>query len=350
MSLKASTYNLNEGQAALFNEVVDPLRDVPQFPDPDASPVLLVTGLAGCGKTHVILAIFCAFQSHGKRFLKTSFNTLVAHAIGGNTFCSTMGWSPGKGHFNASPPFKAHKLQNFYAQHDIDPDAEAGFPDSADRIASMIVDEVSTKSLEMLLFLDRRLRQAFQRPDEPYGGLKILLLGNFDPKGPVQAPSLPYAVIDCASFDMERQAFQQQMAKRARRSPAIPPQQQASHSHGIQPVMDPEMVRFSPDHPYRNGINIITKASRQQLTQQVRATDPAQVAFVQKLFEGQKLSAKDFAHYKCLSEEDLRNDDWVDAPILTTTNREWFTLTHNLAVARARRRKTVVIRWRAHAS
>jgi hypothetical protein len=114
--------------------------------------------------------------------------------------------------------------------------------------------------------------------------------------------------------------------------------------------MDPEMVRFSPDHPYRNGVNIITKASRRQLTQQVRATDPAQVALVQKLFEGQKLSAKDFAHYKCLSENDLKNEDWVDAPVLTATNRERFTLTHNLAVARARLRKTVVIRWRAHAS
>jgi hypothetical protein len=163
----------------------------------------------------------------------------------------------------------------------------------------------------------------------------------------VQAPSLPYAVIECAKFDKGRQLFDQQMASRSGSSCPVEPQ------HGslrVQPIVDPDRVKFGPDHPFRTGVNIIKNVKRRQLTQQVRATDPAQVALVQKLFEGKQLSVQDFVPYSNLSQNDLNNEDWIDAPVLTATNRERYTFTHMLAKARACLRKTVVVRWRAQAS
>jgi hypothetical protein len=108
------------------------------------------------------------------------------------------------------------------------------------------------------------------------------------------------------------------------------------------------MVKYGPDHPYRMGANIITNVNWMQLTEQVQAEDPEQIAMVQKLFDGLKLSVQDFNKYKDLSSQDLEDETWIDAPLLTAINRERFTFTHRLAKVQALLRQTVVIRWRVH--
>jgi hypothetical protein len=288
----------------------------------------------------VLKAILMAFQSRGKRFLKTSFNALVAHQIGGDTFCSTIGWNSNKGHMNVYKPFAAHELSNFYFDNNISPDAPNGSPEALDRIAGMFIDEISTNSPEMISFLDQRLRQAFRDDERPFGGLTIVMFGDFNQKGPVQAQSLPRGAIECTQVTRDRKAFHEQMEKR---SAVDAPSGQTRHRVVVRPKND----KYSAGHPYYDGVEIITNVRRRQLTEQVRAKDPKHAALVEKMFKGEKLSVRDFNCYRRLSREDLENDDWLDAPVLTSTNRERFAFTHSLAKARALQRNTVVVRWRS---
>jgi nucleoside-triphosphatase THEP1 len=49
----------------------------------------------------------------------------------------------------------------------------------------IIIDEISLVSLEMFSKIDQRLRQIFDKAKEPFGGISILVLGDFNQKQPV---------------------------------------------------------------------------------------------------------------------------------------------------------------------
>ena len=49
--------------------------------------------------------------------------------------------------------------------------------------------------------------------------------------------------------------------------------------------------------------------------------------------------------YKALTSEDMSSPKWRFAPILVSTNRERFDITHTQAINFAKEHKTVVLRW-----
>lgn len=61
--------------------------------------------------------------------------------------------------------------------------------DRLEGLGALFVDEISTTASQLLLALDTVLRRIFN-PDEPFGGIFVILLGDFGQLPPVQAKSL----------------------------------------------------------------------------------------------------------------------------------------------------------------
>ena len=110
---------------------------------------------------------------------------------------------------------------------------------------------------------------------------------------------------------------------------------------------DPKADRYNVDNPYTIGAKLLTEGRLYELTEQQRSDDPHHNQIVNKLYRGEEISAVDIKRvYKILSDTDLEQPEWVSAPILTSTNRERYTLTDTMARHFANFHCKPVIRWK----
>jgi hypothetical protein len=68
-----------------------------------------------------------------------------------------------------------------------------------DIVAGIIFEEISTFSSEMVCHLDIRLRQVTEI-DKPFGGLIVLMVGDFGQLKPVEACAIPNAVVNFCQY------------------------------------------------------------------------------------------------------------------------------------------------------
>jgi len=114
--------------------------------------------------------------------------------------------------------------------------------------------------------------------------------------------------------------------------------------------------RLDLSHPFFVGADIVRQAKYVELDEQVRAEgDPFHVKVVERLYKGGGICRSDLEKYKLLSEDDYKGSQagqgpldsgWHRAPIIVTTNRERYSLTHEAACRFAQRCGQVVIRWK----
>jgi hypothetical protein len=84
-----------------------------------------------------------------------------------------------------------------------------------------------------------------------------------------------------------------------------------------------------------------------ELLQQQRAIeDPPHTKMVYDTYTGKPITMMDLKQrLKRLSSDDCKKKEWIEACVLTSTNRERFTLTHDRAIQFAKHKNTVVLRW-----
>ena len=331
--LKSSTYNLEGVQAQVFDEVVKHLEEPGR-----SGGQLLATGPAGTGKTVLIKAVLNAAHSQKKKFIRTSFNALVALAIGGDTFSGTMKWNPQQKHNERSPPFTAQEQDAFLRRNGLS-------KETIDSLFGIILDEISTFSPEMISLLDYRLRQITENHDEPFGGLLVLFVGDFGQLGAVLATAIPVGVMDSHAFRQKRMQNMQDIKSQSGQT-ASPHDQYFSSS-----VTSEKFERYRQHHPFTVGVDRMTEFKWYNITKQQRAkNDVKHLQFVEKMYHGKKLVFGDFNNYKQMDPSTITEEEWQDAPVLVTTNRERLTVTETMAKIRATQRDTIVVRWPSQVS
>lgn len=153
-------------------------------------------------------------------------------------------------------------------------------------VSLIIIDEVSMVTPLMLAMIDAHLKQLSGNSFKPFGGISILLVGDFFQIPPTLGTSLYKAAIES--------------------------------------VLEQEMLSRSEFHlPFYQGIDLFKKFNLTTLTQQHRSKDEEHSNMIARLGKGEKLLQSDLDRLKRLSSEDVQDDpDWAFAPILTVTNRE----------------------------
>jgi hypothetical protein len=178
--------------------------------DPKARPpdIVLVHGIAGCGKSRVAEAIDDLNAYLNKNNIKTSFNAINALAIGGQTTAALIQLRP-ELHAEDLVPMTQDQLQKFKDLSGLD-----------ENTTLIMLEEVSNYAPFHLARLSMTCQQAMQCYDKPYGGLPCIMLGDLNQLGPVKAgPCLTDAVIDYYRHEAEvRQAKEREAEDKRQRT------------------------------------------------------------------------------------------------------------------------------------
>lgn len=132
---------------------------------------VLLTGPAGAGKTHVLNQFIRFAKSEGKHVSVTATTGLAATHIGGNTIHS---WSGIGIHDSLSNEFGKHMAK--------------GRKEIIEKTDVLIIDEISMLHDFRLDMVDEVCR-AVREKDEPFGGIQVILSGDFFQLPPVNRGS-----------------------------------------------------------------------------------------------------------------------------------------------------------------
>jgi ATP-dependent DNA helicase PIF1 len=177
---------LNPRQRLLYETVVNHYMDVVQFRNP---PQLLINldGKAGTGKTFVVMLLSARLQQLANEYdrppplVRTAPTGVAAHAIQGHTL-----------HQLFRLPLHLAKTYDRLGEN-----ARKELQNRLQHTNYIIIDEKSMLGLRSLAWIHHRCGEAFpERREVPFGGLNIILTGDFYQLPPVQAQPLFKQVAD----------------------------------------------------------------------------------------------------------------------------------------------------------
>ena len=151
-----SRYTLNLEQERAFKIIATHAIgiDSPQL-------CMYIGGMAGTGKSQIIQSLkdFFALRHQGHRLMITAPTGSAAALIGGSTYHSVLGIIPGQSHINETALAKVKsRLQG------------------TDYI---LIDEISMVDLASLYKISAHLCGAMGKQDKPFGGLNVIVAGDF---------------------------------------------------------------------------------------------------------------------------------------------------------------------------
>ena len=315
---------LNEKQASVFDMYVEYLIDG----GPPPPPILLVHGQGGSGKTEAVNRLDKWVKLLGKTIFKTAFNNINAVAFGGQTTASAVDLDPKKDQNSIRTP-KNETLNALRKSLEV--------------AAFIVIDEVSTQSPFHLAKLSHACQVIMDNFGKPFGGLCVVLVGDFGQLGPVKAEEFPKAVVDTVLSELPPMA-EMELRPRGDRDSV------RSRAIRFRPQFTKVMeARLKKEHPYYEGAMLLRQAAFVEMTEQMRAPDDqAHANLVERMYRGEGVCGGDLKElYDMLSSSDFTGNvgDWSDASIIVHSNRERLTLTHDQAVNFAVSRGTAVVRW-----
>lgn len=305
--------------------------------------VMLITGPAGTGKSFVIGCIQDMALEKQRPHNSFANNAINAIHIDGSTIDSVF----------YPPALKKNQSED---------DCHGCSPLILDKLAQLrtklrvsekpivIIDEISNVSPMKLVLIDMRLKQVMAN-DKPFGGLAVFLVGDFKQCGPVGGTVISKAAIDVAEYDETVSKLKRNTAKKKKRK-------------------RPSKSRFSETSNYRQAAKLLCDAKWCHLKEQHRNKDEWHQALLTMFENGSCISMNDIRihpatkdkqkkkkmhalakedRYKRLSENDFadKKEGWHKAPVLVSTHRERYTLTHFLALNFAAREGQRVYRWKS---
>jgi hypothetical protein len=314
--------SLNHGQTQIFDVYKKYLID-PSDPTNKPPPaVVLVTGKGGTGKSHLINALMEHGSTYGNKPMGSAFNNLNAADIGGITISKLLseGIQPASDKNNRgrsglsgiTRPIKTRAVQALQRSYDV-----ANIP-------LLIIDEVSNVTVENLSRLSKLFATARNRQEELFGGMPVMLVGDYNQKGPTGGG---LATSHFLKYITEFNA------------------------NTSDAVFDDSTTNYYSDRS--EGCRILSQCRWFELTEAERSQDNEHNLLVDQLYNGIPIAVDDLKIYKLWDAEALKNDDkeemlsWLSCPVICKTNRERYTLTHVRAAEFARATGTIVIRWRS---
>ena len=178
--------------------------------------------------------------------------------------------------------------------------------DHNDNIAFIVLDEISMVTPYSLQIINCRLQQLTKNYKDPFGGVSILLVGDFAQIPPAGSGRALYVA-------------------------------------AMKSVLDGTSDFASTE---QNGVDLFKKFNLTTLEQQHRSQDDVHTELIVKMGRGQSITMEDILQFKPLSDEDAKKEEWKDAHILVLTNAERMDLMEERAISFARSTGTVVIKWK----
>jgi hypothetical protein len=191
-------------------------------------------------------------------------------------------------------------------------------------LSIIIVDEISMVKPWMLSYLDDRMKEAMQVFDKPFGGVGIVMMGDFDQQPPIGGSSLPHFAMKV--LEKEYQKKHKIFFTNKSRQDAV--------------EMNSTLCRI--------GVRLFQSASYLKFISQHRCTrDPQHVANLNKMTSGHTITPQDFDLYRTVSASDMKNlDEFLFGTIIVTGNYERQELNSYMATLWAKHFNTHVIRWK----
>ena len=309
-----------------FYDVYEKYLDNPDNPNVAPPKISFLHGSAGTGKSTVLERILEYADFKSRHTMTTAFNGINAvHLKRGRTTASII-------HLREKDAVRLQGLNESELQ-----DFAARLKD-ADLI---IVDEVSNQAPFHLAKLSFACQQATDNFQEAFGGLHVILAGDFIQLGPVKAGySFPAAVmLMCENVWCKGQRKVPGTGRRLTKKRKVKTQHTGTN--------DDDAAKYVSNHPFNVGASLIRAARLCELNEQVRSTDEQHTRNIRKLYMGEGITLLDLKLYKLLSRADFGNADspWLKAPIIVRTHHERFTLTHETAVHFAKKTGAAVVRW-----
>ena len=281
-------------------------------------PTLLITGNPGTGKSWLILSIsdLATVVMDLDEPIKISFMGIGAININGFTINSLfdipVDVNLGSGDFRCVKPWDTDKLVEFKEKYNVN------------NISAIIIDKISMVKPWMLAYLDERMKEATQNYDKPFGGVALIMVGDFDQQPPIGGSSLPHLAM--VLLEKEYQ-----------------------HKHHIYHTNESRKARIEIESSLnKKGVQIFQQAMHLKLTEQHRcAQDPIHMANLTKMNMGMTVTPSDFELYRTLSLSDTRNkDQFLYSTIVVSGNYERQEINSYIAQFWAHHYKTHVVRWK----
>jgi hypothetical protein len=324
---------LNTGQTTVFLVYKNYLEN-PTNTNLRPPAVVLVTGKGGTGKSLLINAIIDHGKQHNHVPMGTAFNNLNACDIGGFTISKLLGDGFQKKNNSKSKRKAGSGMPNPIKSWAIIALQKLG---DIKQIPLLIIDEISNVPLYSLARLSKLFAAARERTTEPFGGMPILLVGDFNQKKPTGGE---LATMDLLKFVVERQK-----GTKSLQNPSL-----GQHSHAVYSESD---TNACSDRS--SGCQILAQSRWFELTEAERSKDKNHNVMVDRLYAGESIGPVHLKGlYKLWDRETLKHDNeqdqlaWANASVICKTNRERHTLTHVRAIEFGKVTGTVVIRWKVN--
>lgn len=357
---------LSANQRIVMNRIrmyFDQLGSVCQRNSPKpAAPKLLITGDPGAGKSYIIETVVeLAERMRVGHVQTTSFNGIAAVNIDGATLLSLLGID------------QCMKSETNFAEAkaNISEDQlrSIGNNVNSDTLALFVVDEISTIDAPIIAMIDARL-QRIMGVAEPFGGLAMLFVGDFNQLGAVKKTFLLDDMMAWAEYQKNLQktiappnqpkATTNKRKKAQLEKSGVPlqvsaekmlrgaKQRQARNKQAkrSQKVNTSIYSRYSVRGLVHHGCRAFSKFERYHNTEQHRSDDPVHMRFVKKLAKGDAITLKDLTRYKAFTKKEANDSEWKFAPILVTTNRERMAIIQKQSALFAQLHGTYVFKWR----
>ena len=245
------------------------------------APVLLVTGGPGVGKSYVVhtLAGLAKEMDAGDQ-VRMAYIGIAAVGIDGYSACSLMDIPTDfdKQSRQKARPWSKDRLSQFKQKF------------NPEKISCVIFDEISTVKPEVLGYLNHRLQEATQC-DKPFGGLALIMLGDFDQMKPVGASCTIPATIMKREYGLVRKVKKHTLR---------------DNRHQVTKVGG-------------SGLEVFKKARHMRLEQQHRSLDEDHTNLLAKMSRGEELDSEDFDDYMLLGEGGDGDEDFRFATVLVSS-------------------------------
>jgi 23S rRNA maturation mini-RNase III len=314
--------------------------------------LFLLTGQPGSGKSYVIetLAELCEIMEIGHATC-TSYNGIAAVNVDGNTMSSTFIMNDAKDQ-TINIKLTEKSVMDICSRID------------ADHLRLLIIDEVSTIDARLLALLDYRLQQITQN-NLPFGGIMLLLAGDFNQLGPVYKEFFPTTMTTYAQRLHKMNQLQnppEPLTKDMIDQPVPKPitEYQGDWNNANKSLneirkhkrknqnTETRINELSPSTLAYKGCFLMSKAIRYHLLEQKRSLDDEHTKNLNKCASGEQLTMEDIAIYPHLTTEDIqtKSQDWKYAPILVATNHQRMNITQYKSKLWAKDNKTYVYKWK----
>jgi hypothetical protein len=270
-----------------------------------------MTGQPGAGKSSVVKIIMhvAAIMKAG-HLAGTSYNGIAAVNIHGGTICNmfdlktnydTKIWNQAVQAFKCRGDKLSKIRQNLHWEN----------------LHTLVIDEVSTIDAFTIALLDLRLRDVMDQPLKPFGGVAVLMCGDFDQLGPVGKHFIP--------TDMVNWAMHHRLSKN----------------------------KCFDNSPYRTGTmlhrgcSLFADFNRTHLLCQQRSDDIWHNNNILRMSNGKTIDIQDLDIYDDFaSSKNSKDQDWDFPTFIVASNQERMDIIRVQAQKWALKHKTYVIKWK----